>query len=207
MKLLSAALRRISGIMKLKEGFTRKTLTSTDWKTWRRIQQDNREYTMLEMDLESSTQTLVIAKKTFDEADSKLKRLEEKRQAIEELKRKEARLHSDTFNTTKILASPNERLQGKKTILDNLHQRQASIDSQIKQCFSKLEQAGLPIDLPPQTLHSCLSTFDDQISGLRAGQEVTDETYKPTNRERPHWRRKTNARFASNLLTANTKPT
>ena len=140
------------------------------------------EYTMLEMDLESSTQTLVIAKKTLDEADSKLKRLEEKRQAIEELKRKEARLHSDTFNTTKILASLTERLQGKKTILDNLHQRQASIDSQIKQCFSKLEQAGLPIDLPPQTLHSCLSTFDDQISGLRADQEVTNRDLQTDKR-------------------------
>lgn len=140
------------------------------------------EYTMLEMDLESSTQTLVIAKKTLDEADSKLKRLEEKRQAIEELKRKEARLHSDTFNTTKILASLTERLQGKKTILDNLHQRQASIDSQIIQCFSKLEQAGLPIDLPPQTLHSCLSTFDDQISGLRADQEVTNRDLQTDKR-------------------------
>ncbi len=137
---------------------------------------------MLEMDLESSTQTLVIAKKTLDEADSKLKRLEEKRQAIEELKRKEARLHSDTFNTTKILASLTERLQGKKTILDNLHQRQASIDSQIIQCFSKLEQAGLPIDLPPQTLHSCLSTFDDQISGLRADQEVTNRDLQTDKR-------------------------
>ncbi len=131
------------------------------------------EYTTLEMELETSTQKLAIAKRTLDEADSKLKRLEEKRQAIEELKRKEARLHSDAVNTGRTLASLTERIQGKKTILDNLHQRQTSIDTQAKLCLSKLEQAGLPINQPAQSLHTCLATFDDKISSLRADQEAT----------------------------------
>ncbi len=125
------------------------------------------------MELETSAQKLVIAKKTLDEADSKLKRLEEKRQAIEELKRKEARLHSDAVNTGRTLASLTERIQGKKTILDNLHQRQVSIDTQAKLCLGKLEQAGLPTDQPAQSLHTCLASFDDKISGLRADQEAT----------------------------------
>ena len=183
MKLHGAILRSISGTMKLKRRVYEK---DPDVNGLEKLSDEynraSEEYTLLEMDLENSTQKLVIAKKALDEADSKLKRLEEKRQAIEELKRKEARLHSDTFNTTKILASLTERLQGKKTILDNLHQRQASIDSQIKQCFSKLEQAGLPIDHPPETLHSCLSTFDDQISGLRADQEATNRDLQTDKR-------------------------
>ncbi len=131
------------------------------------------EYTLLEMELETSAQKLVIAKKTLDEADSKLRRLEEKRQAIEELKRKEARLHSDAVNTGRTLASLTERIQGKKTILDNLHQRQVSIDTQAKLCLGKLEQAGLPTDQPAQSLHTCLASFDDKISSLRADQEAT----------------------------------
>ncbi len=36
------------------------------------------------MELENSTQKLMVAKKALDEADSKLKKLEEKKQAIEE---------------------------------------------------------------------------------------------------------------------------
>ena len=50
------------------------------------------EFTLLEMDLENSTQKLAVAKRVLDEANSKLKQLEEKKLAVEELKRKEARL-------------------------------------------------------------------------------------------------------------------
>ncbi len=131
------------------------------------------EYTLLEMDLENATQKLSVAKKALDEADSKLKKLEEKRQAIEELKRKEARLHSDIVNMGRTLASLTERIEGKKTIISNLGQRQSSIDDQVKACMSKLEQAGLPTGESVESLHSCLASFDDKISSLRADQEAT----------------------------------
>jgi exonuclease SbcC len=140
------------------------------------------EYTMLEMELDNSNQTLAIAKRTLDEADSKLKRLEEKRQAIEELKQKEARLHSDAANTGRTLASLTERIQGKKTILDNLRQRQVSIDTQAKLCLSKLEQAGLPTNQTTQSLHTCMASFDDKISGLRADQEATSRDLQTDKR-------------------------
>ena len=97
---------------------------------------------------------MAVAKKALDEADSKLKRLEEKRQAIEELKRKEARLHADTVNMANTLAALNQRIEGKKTIVENLRQRQSSIDAQVKVCLGKLEQAGLPINQPVESLHS-----------------------------------------------------
>jgi exonuclease SbcC len=131
------------------------------------------EYALLEMDLENSTQKLTVAKKALDEADSKLKKLEEKKQAIEDLKRKEARLHADIVNMANTLASLNQRIEGKKTILDNLHQRQNSIDAQGKVCLGKLEQAGLSTNQPVEALHSSLAAFDDKISGLRADQEAT----------------------------------
>jgi exonuclease SbcC len=131
------------------------------------------EYALLEMDLDNSTQKLSVAKKALDEADSKLKKLEEKRQVIEELKRKEARLHADAVNMTNTLASLTQRIEGKKTIVDNLHQRQSSIDAQAKVCLGKLEQAGLPINQPVESLHSSLAAFDDKISSLRADQEAT----------------------------------
>ncbi|MCJ7794024.1 hypothetical protein MUP42_03730 [Candidatus Bathyarchaeota archaeon] len=131
------------------------------------------EYALLEMDLENSTQKLSVAKKALDEADLKLKKLEEKRQVIEELKRKEARLHADIANMTNTLAALTQRIEDKKTIVDNLRQRQSSIDAQAKVCLSKLEQAGLPINQPVESLHSSLAAFDDKISSLRADQEAT----------------------------------
>ena len=140
------------------------------------------EYTTLEMELETSTQKLAISKKDLEEADSKLKRLEEKRQAIEELKRKEARLLSDTVNTGRVLVSLTERIQGKKAILDNLRQRQISIDAQAKLCLSKLEQSGLPTNQPAQSLHICMATFDDKITNLRADQEATSRDLQTDKR-------------------------
>ena len=131
------------------------------------------EYTLLEMDLENSTLKLTVAKKALDEANSKLKKLEEKKQVIEDLKRKEARLHADMVNMANTSVSLTQRIEGKKTILNNLHQRQGSIDVQAKVCLDKLEQAGFPTDQPIEAMHSSLASFDDKISSLRADQEAT----------------------------------
>ena len=98
------------------------------------------EFTLLEMDLETSTQKLAIAKRALDEANSKLKQLEEKKLAVEELKRKETRLNANIANMTSTLASLNQRIEGKKTIVDNLLQRQNSLDSQMKLCWGNLSK-------------------------------------------------------------------
>ena len=71
------------------------------------------------------------------------------------------------------MASLTQRIEGKKTILDNLHQRQSSIDAQAKVCLGKLEQAGLPVNQSVESLHSSLAAFDDKISSLKAEQEAT----------------------------------
>ena len=90
----------------------------------------------------------------LEEADLKLKQLEEKKLAVEELKRKEARLHANMANMTNTLASLTQRIEGKKTIVDNLRQRQTSLDSQMKMCLGKLEQAGLPTNQSLEQLGS-----------------------------------------------------
>ena len=77
---------------------------------------------------------------------------------------------------TGTLASLNQRMEGKKTIVDNLRQRQNSLESQMKMCLCKLEQAGLPTNLPMEQLGSCLAGFDDKISSLKAEQEATSRS-------------------------------
>jgi exonuclease SbcC len=134
------------------------------------------EFTLLEMGLEDSTQKLAVAKRVLDEANAKLNQLEEKKLAIEELKHKEARLNANINNMTSTLASLNQRIEGKKTIVDNLHQRQSSLDSQIKACLNKLKQAGLSINQPVELLGSTIAGFDDKISSLKAEQEATSRS-------------------------------
>jgi DNA repair protein SbcC/Rad50 len=131
------------------------------------------EYTLLEMDLETSVQKLNIAKKALEESDGKLKLMEERKQFMEELKRKEARLQSDIRNITNHLFSKTQEIKDKKTLLGNLQQRQNQFETQIKQCLGKLEQAGLPTNQPIEVMRSTLAAFDDKISSLHADQEAT----------------------------------
>jgi exonuclease SbcC len=134
------------------------------------------EFTLVEMDLENSTQKLVIAKKTLDEATIKLKLLEEKKLVVEELKRKEVRFKADIQNIKTTLASLAQRIEDKKTIVDNLHQRQKSLETRIEACYEKLQQTGLPFDKSIEELRSTLSNFDDKISTLKAEQEATSRS-------------------------------
>jgi len=131
------------------------------------------EYTLLEMEFETSAQKLMIAKKALEESDGKLKRMEERKQFIEELKRKEARLQSDIRNIANNLFSRTQEIKDKKTLLGNLQQRQNQFETQIKQCLGKLEQAGLPTNQPIEVMRSALAAFDDKISSLHADQEAT----------------------------------
>jgi DNA repair protein SbcC/Rad50 len=133
------------------------------------------EFALLEMDLESSTQKLAIAKRTLDEADQKLKALEEKKLQVEELKRKEARLHASLQGMTNAIASLTMKVEDRTTILDALRQRQTSMDSQKKLCLTKLEQAGLPANQPFEQLGQFLASFDDKISSLRGEQEAASK--------------------------------
>ncbi|MCL2642288.1 MAG: SMC family ATPase [Candidatus Bathyarchaeota archaeon] len=130
------------------------------------------EFTFLEMDIESAAQKVVVAKRVLEEADLSLKAIEEKKLQVEELRRKEIQVRASLQNVTNLVASFNQRIEDKKTLVDNLHQRQVSMDSQKKMFLTKLMQAGLPINQPVDQLSSFLASFDDKISSLRGEQEA-----------------------------------
>ena len=56
------------------------------------------EYTLLEIELQDSQEKLGVSKKVLENAETKLKQVEEKRLAVEELKRREARIHEGIVN-------------------------------------------------------------------------------------------------------------
>jgi len=131
------------------------------------------EFTLLEIELQNAIGKLAGAKKALEDADSKLKKLEEKKLFIEELRRKEAKVQANISNVKDASASLTQRIEGKKTIVDNLRQRQNSIDTQVNSYKSKLEEVGIPANQPVEALRSYLAAFDDQLSSLKAEQEAT----------------------------------
>ena len=131
------------------------------------------EFTLLEMGLEDSIQELEIAKRVLDEADLQLKSLEEKKNTVEELKRKEARLNANFTNTSKSIVDFSRQIEDKKNLIEGMYKRQTSFESQIEQCFSKLEQAGISTNHSLEELDSLLIGFDEKIQTLRAEQEAT----------------------------------
>ncbi|MCJ7763039.1 SMC family ATPase [Candidatus Bathyarchaeota archaeon] len=131
------------------------------------------EFALLEVELQSAVGKLAGAKRTLEDSDAKLKRLEEKRLGIEELKRKEAKVQANIANAQDVSTSLTQRVEGKKSIVENLRQRQNSIDSQINDYKSRLEQVGIPANLPVDALRQRVAALDDRISSLKAEQEAT----------------------------------
>jgi exonuclease SbcC len=131
------------------------------------------EFTLLEMELQDAVGKLVGAKRVLEDADVKLKKLEEKKQQIEEFKRKEAEVQANISSAADVAASLDQRVEGKKTIIDNLRQRQSSLDSQVSACKKTLEEAGVSANQPVGALRAQLAAFDDRLAGLRAEQEAT----------------------------------
>jgi exonuclease SbcC len=131
------------------------------------------EFTRLEIELQDSVGKLAGAKRALEDADAKLASLEEKKKQIEELKRKEAQVQANIAGVVDALSSLNQRVEGKKTILNNLKQRQNSLDSQMASYETALEEAGMLVNQPVEALRGQLAGFDDKLSGLRAEKEGT----------------------------------
>jgi DNA repair protein SbcC/Rad50 len=131
------------------------------------------EFTLLEIELQNVVEKIAVTKRYLDEADAKLKKLEEKKTLVEELKRKEARLQQNIANMEETADALAQRVEGKKTIIENLKQRLNSMDAQIKACKNKLEEANVPANQPLESLRPYLLALDDKISSLKAEQEAT----------------------------------
>jgi exonuclease SbcC len=130
------------------------------------------EFSLLEIELQNIAQKLSDAKKALEESDLKLKKLEEVKALIEELKRKEAQLQANLTSIEDTSGTLAEKIEGKKAAVENLKQRLTSMETQIETHREKLKEIGIPTDQPVETLRQYLATFDDQIASLKAEQEA-----------------------------------
>ena len=135
-----------------------------------------REYALLEVELLGAEEKLNAAKKCLEEADAQLKKLEDKKLSVEELKREEARLLANTMNAEETAAKLANEAKDKQTILENLRQRQNSIEMQINSWKRKLEDAGIHSNQNIEALKNILHEYDDRASSLKAEQEATSRS-------------------------------
>jgi exonuclease SbcC len=142
----------------------------------------SKEFMLLEIELQEALDALAMAKKALEAADSKLRKLEDKKLLVDELRRKEARIQANISNTQSILVDLEQRVEGKKSILDNLKQRQSSLDLQISATKSKLENVGISANLPVEALQEQLVSFDEENSSLKAEREAISRNLQADQR-------------------------
>ncbi len=131
------------------------------------------EFALLEIQLQDSMTKLAIAKRSLEEADSKLKKLEDKRLSIEDFKRKETRLQTSLDHNRETLASLKESSDGKRNVIENLEQRNKSLEAQETELRKKLESAGIPANASVEVLHSLLEEIEQELSCLRVDKEAS----------------------------------
>jgi exonuclease SbcC len=127
---------------------------------------------IIEIELQDTAKRLCLAKKALEEAELKLKKLEDIKAQIEELKRKEAQTLANLNNVEDASASLAEKIEKRKFALENLKQRLNSMQMQTDAFKAKLKEMGVSPDQPIESIKQYLLSFDDQISSLKGEQEA-----------------------------------
>ncbi|MGC9345259.1 MAG: hypothetical protein ACP5ER_00495, partial [Candidatus Bathyarchaeales archaeon] len=131
------------------------------------------EFSLIEIELQGMARKLAEAKKALEEADLKLKKLEEVKAVTEQLKQKEAQIQANLTNVEDASASLAGKIEGKKIAVENLKQRLNTVETQIEFHKAELKEIGVSPDQPLEPLRQYIATFDDQIASLKGEQEAT----------------------------------
>jgi len=129
------------------------------------------EFSLFQVQIEDASNRLVTAKRALETADLKLKKLEEVKSLVEELRRKETQALANLTNLEDTFKSLTKNIEAKRTGLESLKQRLSALERQIDSGKTELKQIGISPDQPMEELRAYLSTFDTQISGLKGEQE------------------------------------
>ena len=130
------------------------------------------QFSLIQVEIEDTTRKLASAKRTLEDADLKLKKLEELRTKAEELRRREAQNSANLVNLENASALLEEKIKTKKTMIGNLEQRLITVNKQLDSSKSELRQIGILPDQPVETLRQYLTNFDSQITSLKGQQEA-----------------------------------
>ncbi|MCK4439674.1 SMC family ATPase, partial [Candidatus Bathyarchaeota archaeon] len=130
------------------------------------------EFSLIEVELQNMTKKLNETKNALEDADLKLKKLEDVKTLNEELKRKETQIQANLTNAEDASASLAERTEGKKIAVENLKQRLNTMETQIESHKTEFKELGISPDQPIQVLKRYTLTFDDRVISLKGEQEA-----------------------------------
>jgi len=130
------------------------------------------EFSLIEIELQDMAQKLEETKKALEDADLKLKKLEEVKTLNEKLRRKEAQIQANLTNVEDASASLAEKIQGKKIAVENLKQRLSTMETQTESYRTEFKEIGISPDQPIEALRQYMLTFDDQIASLKGEEEA-----------------------------------
>lgn len=142
-----------------------------------------KEFSLIEIELQDTAKKLDEAKKALEEADLKLRKLEEVKNLTEELKQKEAHIQANLTNVEDASASLADKIEGKKVIVANLKQRLNTMETRIESYKVELKESGISPGQPLEALRRYIATFDDQIASLKGEQEAALR-YTQTDKKR-----------------------
>jgi exonuclease SbcC len=131
------------------------------------------EFSLVEIELQDISGKLVSAKKILEEANSRLRDMEDVRAQNEELRRKEAKIHANLINLEEARFSLAEAVKRERILVDGLRQRLGGMEKQMESFTSEIKELGSSADQPIEVVRRQVARFDDQISNLKGEQEAT----------------------------------
>ncbi|MCK4477488.1 SMC family ATPase, partial [Candidatus Bathyarchaeota archaeon] len=130
------------------------------------------EFSNLENEILNLTNGLQEAEMALQAASVQLQNLEQLRKQTEELLKKEAELQTNTVNTEDMCARLANQIQRKITTIGELEQRLETFKAKLNLQRKKLQEIGLASDLTIEELKHQLTSFDEQMTSIRAEQEA-----------------------------------
>jgi exonuclease SbcC len=130
------------------------------------------EYSLVEIDLQDETRKVASAKKALDDAELRLKQLEDVKVQNEKLRHKEAELRARLSSLQENNLSKRREIESKKGAIGNLKKRLGIFEAQAEAHYVDLKEIGVEIDQSFEGLKRSIAAFDDKIALIRGEQQA-----------------------------------
>jgi exonuclease SbcC len=130
------------------------------------------EYSLVEIEIQDETRKVASAKKALDDAELKLKQLEDVKMQNEKLRHKEAELRARSSSLQDGNLSTRREIDSRKGTIGNLKKRLGIFEAQAEAHYVDLKEIGVETDQSSEGLKRSIAAFDDKITLLRGEQQA-----------------------------------
>lgn len=130
------------------------------------------EYSLTEIELQEGAKNLIAARRALEEAESKLKQLEDVKTRNEKLGHKEAELQAKLGSIQDNNAATLREIETENGAIGNLKKRLSIFEAQAESHYADLKDVGIDVDQSFEGLRRNIAALDDKIAELRGEQEA-----------------------------------